>query len=410
MSYLSGHASTEAAVSISPDGMNSHEPPTESIMRPRAMGFILSIASGLIISTNLLVAAALLKLLLKKRSQSWVFVLNLALADALVGVAITGLATEDFNVNSVTSDPPTHSEPPARAQGKIRCLMRMAFVTSPCTASIMSMFLISLDRYAAIKMPLRYSQLAGKGTAVGSMLALWISSLTLGFLPVMVRQLQTKDYGGFCAFFSVINHMGIIMLFSACFFPVLSVFVYIYLDILKIACSHQKQICQVRQAGSRTGDRQDYENHPHQPHQQLRSHYWSHVKALRTVGVLVGCFLVLWCPFFVACIVHLLCESCQLKGVLENYLWLLGLSNSLINPLVYAFWQREVRLQLASLCSCFRALAARPPCFTERYDAQPPVLNQAGAPAGENANPSLLRAISVNDKVQTVPLSASTGL
>ncbi|KAJ4920063.1 hypothetical protein JOQ06_022448 [Pogonophryne albipinna] len=365
MSYLSGHASTEAAVSISPDSMNSHEPPTESIMRPRVMGFILSIASGLIISTNLLVAAALLKLLLKKRSQSWVFVLNLALADALVGVAITGLATEDFNVNS----------------GKIRCLMRMAFVTSPCTASIMSMFLISLDRYAAIKMPLRYSQLAGKGTAVGSLLALWISSLTLGFLPVMVRQLQAKDYGGFCAFFSVINHMGIIMLFSACFFPVLSVFVYIYLDILKIACSHQKQICQVRQAGSRTGDRQDYENHPHQPHQQLRSHYWSYVKALRTVGVLVGCFLVLWCPFFVACIVHLLCESCQLKGVLENYLWLLGLSNSLINPLVYAFWQRE-----------------------------PPVLNQAGAPAGENLNPSLLRAISVNDKAQTVPLSTSTGL
>ncbi|KAF3840580.1 hypothetical protein F7725_006442 [Dissostichus mawsoni] len=290
--------------------MNSHEPPTESIMRPRVMGFILSIASGLIISTNLLVAAALLKLLLKKRSQSWVFVLNLALADAL---------------------------------------------------------------------------LAGKGTAVGSLLALWISSLTLGFLPVMVRQLQTKDYGGFCAFFSVINHMGIIMLFSACFFPVLSVFVYIYLDILKIACSHQKQICQVRQAGSRTGDRQDYEN---QPHQQLRSHYWSHVKALRTVGVLVGCFLVLWCP-------SLWRASCQLKGVLENYLWLLGLSNSLINPLVYAFWQREVRLQLASLCSCFRALAARPPCFTERCDPQPPVLNQAGAPAGENLNPSLLRAISV---------------
>ncbi|KAK5858292.1 hypothetical protein PBY51_002445 [Eleginops maclovinus] len=372
------------------------------------MGFILSIASCLIISTNLLVAAALLKLLLKKRSQSWVFVLNLALADALVGLAITGLAVEDFNSNPrtlVTGDPP--------AQGKIRCLMRMAFVTSPCTASIMSMFLISLDRYAAIKMPLRYSQLAGKGTAVGSLMALWISSLTLGFLPVMVRQLQAKDYGGFCAFFSVIHHMGIILLFSACFFPVFSVFVYIYLDILKIACSHQKQICQVRQAGSRTGDRQDYEQHPHQQqHQQLRSHYWSHVKALRTVGVLVGCFLVLWCPFFVVCIVHLLCESCQLTGVLENYLWLLGLSNSLINPLVYAFWQREVRQQLAFLFSCLtdRLSAAGPLGFTERCDPQPPVLNHAGAPAGEDLNPSLFRAISVNDKAQTVPLSASTGL
>ncbi|KAI4813552.1 hypothetical protein KUCAC02_002790 [Chaenocephalus aceratus] len=335
MSYLSGHASTEAAVSISPDSMNSHEPPTESIMRPSSDGF-------------------------HPQHRFW----------------------------------PHHLHQPA-------CGRR-----SPEAA----------PEEEEPELGLRPQFSTSRRPAGGEGDSGWVPAGSLdqlphpGFLPVMVRQLQTKDYGGFCAFFSVINHMGIIMLFSACFFPVLSVFVYIYLDILKIACSHQKQICQVRQAGSRTGDRQDYENHPHQPHQQLRSHYWSHVKALRTVGVLVGCFLVLWCPFFVACIVHLLCESCQLKGVLENYLWLLGLSNSLINTLVYAFWQREVRLQLASLCSCFRALAARPPCFTERCDAQPPVLNQAGAPAGENLNPSLLRAISVNDKVQTVPLSASTGL
>uniref|UniRef100_A0A8C9ZK37 G protein-coupled receptor 119 n=1 Tax=Sander lucioperca TaxID=283035 RepID=A0A8C9ZK37_SANLU len=310
--------------------MDTNEPTTQSDVKPQVMGVTLSIASCLITSTNLLVAAALLKLLLRKRSQSWCFVLNLALADALVGVAITGL---------VTDDAPTNTMPPD--QGKTRCLMRMAFVTSPCTASIMSMFLISLDRYAAIKMPLRYSQLSGKATAVGSLLALWTSSLTMGFLPGETLKYTTaEEYSGFCAFFSVIHQVGMIVLFSVCFFPLLSVFLYIYLDILKIACSHQKQICQ-----------------------HLRSHYWSHVKALRTVGVLVGCFLVLWCPFFVACIVHLLCESCELTALLENYLWLLGLSNSLINPLVYAFWQREVRLQLAAMFSCFisRSLAAGPP-------------------------------------------------
>lgn len=179
MSYLSGAASPEAA--MTPDNMDASGPATHSGMRPRVMGVILSIASCFIISTNLLVAAALLKLLLKKRSQSWSFVLNLALADALVGMAITGLATEDFNSNNITQSRPTNATPPA--PGKSRCLMRMAFVMSPCTASIMSMFLISLDRYAAIKMPLRYSQLSGRGTAVGALLALWTSALTMGFLP-----------------------------------------------------------------------------------------------------------------------------------------------------------------------------------------------------------------------------------
>ncbi|XP_068437165.1 glucose-dependent insulinotropic receptor [Clinocottus analis] len=383
-------------------------------VRPRAMGVILSVASCSIVSTNLLVAAALLKLLLRKRSQSWCFVLNLALADALVGVAITGLATENFNNHNVaqnqrslatateaaaaTTDPPTAAAPPA--QGKTRCLMRMAFVTSPCTASIMSMFLISLDRYAAIKMPLRYSQLSGRSTAVGFLLALWISSLTMGFLPVMVRQLQADGYAGVCAFFSVIHQVGMIVLFSVCFFPVLSVFLYIYLDILKIACSHQKQICQVREAGSRTSNDQRCEHLQH--HQQLRTRYWSHVKALRTVGVLVGCFLVLWCPFFVVCIVHLLCESCALTSVLENHLWLLGLSNSLINPLVYAFWQKEVRLQLAAMFSCFagRSPAAGPPGVTGRLDppTPPPRTQAAGASGGETVNPSsLLRPIVNNN-------------
>ncbi|XP_069001642.1 glucose-dependent insulinotropic receptor [Embiotoca jacksoni] len=415
MSYLAGQTSPELSVSMTSDSMDSNQPMTQGDVRPRVMGVVLSIASCLIISTNLLVAVALLKLLLKKSSQSWCFVLNLALADTLVGVAITGLATEDFNSHVtenqrglVAGELLTNATRPS-AQGRTRCLMRMAFVMSPCTASILSMFLISLDRYAAIKMPLRYSLLSGKGTAVGFLLALWISSLTLGFLPVMVQQLQVEEvYDGFCAFFSVIHDVGMIVLFSVVFFPVLSLFIYMYLDILKIACSHQKQIFRVSQASSRTRDRHD---HQHYQHQQLRNCYWSHVKALRTVALLVGCFLLLWCPFFVVCIVHIVCENCGLKGVLENYLWLLGLSNSLINPLVYAFWQKEVRLQLAAMFSCItgRLLAAGPPGVTERCDLQPPAQSQACVSGGETLNPSLLQPINIHE-VHATPLSATTSL
>lgn len=230
---------------------------------------------------------------------------------------------------------------------------------------------------------------------------------------VMVRPLQSEGYNGVCAFFSVIHEVGIIILFSACFFPLLSVFVYIYLDILKIACSHQKKICQVRQAGSRTTDHDHSHQHyqHHHQHQQLRSGYWSHVKALRTVAVLVGCFMVLWCPFFVVCIVHVLCKGCELTGVLENYLWLLGLSNSLINPLVYAFWQKEVRLQLAAMFFRFtcRPLAAGPPGTTDRYNAQEPVQTQARGSSGEAVNPSLLTPMTGNE-TQTEVASATSGL
>uniref|UniRef100_A0A096MI60 G protein-coupled receptor 119 n=1 Tax=Poecilia formosa TaxID=48698 RepID=A0A096MI60_POEFO len=289
------------------------------------MGFVLTISALLIVSTNLLVGTALLKLLLKRGCQSWCFVLNLALADTLVGVAITGLATEDFNNKFIQQ--------------------RNGYITSTCMASILTMFLISLDRYMAIKMPLRYSLMSGKWKTTGSLLAVWISSFTMGFLPdglcllwrlMMVPQLQaTAPYDGFCAFFNVTHDIAIIVLYCLLFFPVLSLFIYMYLDILKIACIHHKQISQIRQTSSRPEESSHGQSqyHHHHQHQLLRS--WSHVKALRTVGVLIGCFLVLWSPFFVVCIVHLLCRECALKEVLENYLWLLGLFNSLINPLVY---------------------------------------------------------------------------
>uniref|UniRef100_A0A3B3E1L2 G protein-coupled receptor 119 n=2 Tax=Oryzias melastigma TaxID=30732 RepID=A0A3B3E1L2_ORYME len=375
------------------------------------MGIVLSTASCLIISTNLVVAAALLKLLIKKSSQSWCFVLNLALADIFVGVAITGLATEDFGkvaLDPSEEGPLTNSTPPA--SGRTRCLLRMAFVTSPCTASIMSMFLISLDRYAAIKMPLHYSLLSGKWTAAGSLLAVWICSFVTGFLPVMVQQLQARTtYNGFCAFFSVINDIGMIVLFSTLFFPVLSLFIYMYLDILKIAYTHQRQISRVRQASSRstTSD----QGHPHylHHHHHLRSSDWSHVKALRTVALLVGCFMMLWCPFFVVCIVHILCESCRLKHVLENYLWLLGLSNSLINPLVYAFWQREVRLQLASMFSCIAGWWAPAAVPMERSQPLPPVQTQHRHCGAETPSPSLLLPDTVYEN-STAPPSAITTL
>lgn len=152
----------------------------------------------------------------------------------------------------------------------------------------------------------------------------------------MARQLQTDAYAGFCSFFAVVQKSCLVVL-SLCFFPALSAFVYVYLDILRVACAHHRQIGLMRRAGSGRA---------------MGSCFWTHAKALRTVAALVGCFLLLWCPFFVAGVVELLCGVCGLAELLQNYLFLLGLCNSMVNPLVYAVCQREVRHQLAAIFSC----------------------------------------------------------
>ncbi|KAL6470328.1 hypothetical protein MHYP_G00214470 [Metynnis hypsauchen] len=291
------------------------------------MGWILSVGSALIIFTNLLVAIALVLLIQKKGSQSWCFVLNLAIADILVGLAITAIATDALKgrVSSV------HKEV---------CLLRMAFVIAPSAASIFTMFFISLDRYMAIKLPLRYAQLMGRKTIAGALISLWLLSTAVGFMPNMVVEMQHSSNQSTCTFFSVIEPQSIIVVFCTTFFPVLLVFIYFYLDILKIACDHQRRIQRAMQAGSRC---------------VMPSRYSGHVKALKTVAVLVGCFTLCWCPFFLVSVVQVLCPPCELYGFLENHLWLLGLTNSLINPLIYAFWQREVRQQLSDMFACIKA-------------------------------------------------------
>nr|XP_046161007.1 uncharacterized protein LOC123999370 isoform X3 [Oncorhynchus gorbuscha] len=62
----------------------------------------------------------------------------------------------------------------------------------------------------------------------------------------MARQLQQRNFdsSSLCTFFSVIRPRGFIVVFCTGFFPILSVFNYFYLDILKIACGHQIQIRQ----------------------------------------------------------------------------------------------------------------------------------------------------------------------
>ncbi|KAI5620218.1 glucose-dependent insulinotropic receptor-like [Silurus asotus] len=290
------------------------------------IGWILSVESTLIIFTNLLVAIALVLLIRKGGNHSWSFVLNLAIADILVGLAITAIASDAVKGSVVSTR-------------KEVCLLRMSFVITPSAASIFTMFFISLDRYVAIKVPLRYSQLMGTKMIAGVLASLWLLSVVVGFLPNVVKNMQENQYDSVCTFFSVISPKCIIIVFCATFFPIMLVFIYFYMDILKIAWSHQRRIEQAMQVRSRC---------------VLPSRYWGHVKAFRTVTVLVGCFTLCWCPFFVVSVIQVLCPPCKLYWFLENHLWMLGLANSLINPLVYAFWQREVRQQLCDMFACIK--------------------------------------------------------
>ncbi|KFZ63076.1 Glucose-dependent insulinotropic receptor, partial [Podiceps cristatus] len=241
------------------------------------------------------------------------FVLNLAVADAMVGFTVVGLVMDEF---SQPFYPP-----------QIFCVLRMAFVTSSSAASILSLILVACDRHLAIRKPFHYFQLV-TGLRVGvRLVGLWLVAAVIGFLPSFLPGL-------------VFHPAYMLTVFCAGFFPALFLFIYLYCDMLKIASVHVQHIREVEHAGLAGGC--------------PPSRATSDMKAMRTVAVLIGCFTLSWLPFFIASIVQTVCPECFPYKVIESYLWLLGLCNSFLNPLLYSYWQKDVRLQLSQLAAGVR--------------------------------------------------------
>uniref|UniRef100_A0A8C3IT56 5-hydroxytryptamine receptor 7 n=1 Tax=Chrysemys picta bellii TaxID=8478 RepID=A0A8C3IT56_CHRPI len=78
-------------------------------------------------------------------------------------------------------------------------------------------------------------------------------------------------------------------------------------------------------------------------------------KAATTLGIIVGAFTVCWLPFFILSTARpFICGtacSCIPFWVERTFLWL-GYANSLINPFIYAFFNRDLRTTYRNLLQC----------------------------------------------------------
>ncbi|XP_042336014.1 glucose-dependent insulinotropic receptor [Sceloporus undulatus] len=292
-----------------------------------SFGVILAILSLLIMAVNIFVVVVLVQLIWKSRCLGLCFILNLAVADSLVGFTVTGLVTEELSS-------PEHQTP------QNYCVLRMACVTFPSAASIITVILVSFDRYLTIKHPFQYFKIMC-GPVVGVCIGgLWLLACLVGFLPMIVHSFQQKNYQGLCTFFKVFQPTYVLAIFCVGFFPGFFIFIYFHCHLLKIASLHAQQIQGLEPIGFTATC----------PGPKCSTA----TKALRTVAILVGCFAVLWSPFFIGSIVQIACQQCLLDHLLERYLWVLGVCNSLVNPLIYAYRQKEVRLQICQMFLCMK--------------------------------------------------------
>ncbi|XP_061426705.1 5-hydroxytryptamine receptor 1A-alpha-like isoform X1 [Lethenteron reissneri] len=76
-------------------------------------------------------------------------------------------------------------------------------------------------------------------------------------------------------------------------------------------------------------------------------------KAVKTLGIIMGSFVLCWLPFFVVALVVPFCgPPCKLPQIITALITWLGYSNSLLNPVIYAYFNRDFQNAFKKIARC----------------------------------------------------------
>ncbi|XP_029902656.1 trace amine-associated receptor 1-like [Myripristis murdjan] len=186
-------------------------------------------------------------------------------------------------------------------------------------------------RYYAVCHPLRYKSKINVCAAVMMILVCWGVSAMVG-IGVIIMGLKEGKCEGRCLSFNI-DISGIIGCILSFYLPaviMLSIYLKIFLVAQKQARSIQNSTCQSVKSGASVSKMER--------------------KATKTLAIVMGAFLICWTPFFTVMTLNPLINYSVPSTAIEIFA-LLGSSNSVLNPFIYAFFYSWFRVAFRMIIS-----------------------------------------------------------
>ena len=390
--------STTASLGDANDSANFSTAMPEEIMRGFAYPIwqlvLITVACSIIIGGTILgnilvcIAVGIVK---KLRTPSNLLIVSLAVSDLLVAILVMPFAVSQEVMGRWVL-------------GGTFCDAWTSLDVLLCTASILNLCMISVDRYFVITRPFQYAMKRTPSRMALMIFAVWLSSALISIPPLFGW--KSESLGGYCAVSQAIGYQFYATI-GAFYFP-LTVMIVIYYRIYMVSSRIAQAEAKSKPAGDTGGGgaytsggstplrkdshvstfdhRVDEENHnfpngairkqrddstqsmiPKKEHKYFAAfHKKSRLnrissskerKATKTLGVIMGAFTACWLPFFILALSKPFCSNpaTAIPDWLSSlFLWL-GYATSFLNPIIYARFNREFRTPFKEilLCRCF---------------------------------------------------------
>jgi len=334
---------------------------------------------------NILVCTAV-AIVRRLQTPSNLLIVSLAVSDLLVAIMVMPFATM-YEVMG------------RWALGKAVCDMWTSLDVLLCTASILNLCAISVDRYFVITRPFQYAMKRTPLRMAAMIVAVWVLSALISIPPLFVSKSEHRV--GQCMISQKIGYQ-LYATVGAFYLPLnvmIVIYTRIYLVSSRIASAEARSKPVVgnypttsgsttplrKESGaihdvvvSHNGHREgstgnellmtatssaasaaasDHQHHRFGLFGKSRLNRISSSnerKATKTLGVIMGAFCACWLPFFILALIKPFCDhpdKCIPHWLSSLFLWL-GFANSFLNPIIYARFNRDFRTPFKHILQC----------------------------------------------------------